>query len=113
SRLFLGNVKIEIQMAVRSARQEDVPGRIDAHLLHYIPKRYKGPRPLGHGHRLSMPKDRYELDEQHMERILRMSEGLDDSLDARNITMMIGPPDIYECLEPSGQFVPMVGDVCR
>src|SRR5512143_784839 len=46
-----------------------------------------------------------------MERVLGMAEGLDHSLHAGDVTVMVRAPDVDELLKSPPKLVPVIGDV--
>ncbi len=68
----LGEIEIEIQLAVEGAHQEEIPRRIDADLLHQFPQRHRLPRALAQLYDLTVTIETHHLQEKHR-KLLRIA----------------------------------------
>ena len=110
-RLPLGQLQIEIEVAVGTPHQEVVARRILADLVDDLAKGDELPGAGGHGHRFAVPKEADELHQDHLQGLLLMPERLHRGGHPRNVPVVVGSPDVDHRLETPQELVPVVGDV--
>ncbi len=98
-------------MAVGTAHQEKIAGRVHSHLVDHLFQGDEFSRPGGHGYLFSAALERDKLHEQHLEDVLGVPQRLQDRLHARNVTVVIGTPKVDQFFVPAANLVLVVRDV--
>src|SRR2546426_2922047 len=109
--LLLGQLQIEIELAVGPPGQEDELRGIRADIFDDLPQGDELARSLRHRHALTTAHQIDDLYQDYYQTVLRVAKGLHRRLHAGNVAMMIGSPNIDQQVIAARQLVAMIGDI--
>ena len=111
-RLPLGQLNIEVHLAVSRTGQKEETAGIRAYLLYQLPQRHNIASPLGCPHYLLPPPQGDELVDYYLQLFRVTSQGLHHRLHSRDMPLVVRAPDINHQVElPLQELVVMVGNI--
>ena len=110
-RLRGDQVEVDGLAGVERLEQEGEPGHVGADLVDEVVEQHEVAGPLRQPHLLAAPHERHELAEDDLELVGLVAERLHAGLQARDVAVVVGAPDVDEQLEAAGELVAVVGDV--
>ena len=110
-RLLCGQLQIKVEVGIRSPHQEEELGRIGPDILDHLTQRDEFASPFGHFNLPARAQEIDHLDEHDPKTIFGIPVGLDHGLHARNIAVVVSPPDINQEVISAEQFVTMIRNV--
>ena len=110
-RLAGGQRQVERERAVVPAREEGEAHGVASDLLEQLLHQHELAPALGHAHGLPVTQERHELDDQHLERVGRVPEGLHRGLHSRHVAVVVGPEQVDHAVGGAEFHVVVVRDV--
>ena len=68
--------------------------RVPPDLLHQLLHQHELAPPLGHAHRLAVAQQGHELDDEHVEGLRRVPEGLHRGAQAEDVAVVVGAEEV-------------------
>ena len=111
--LLAGQIEVEVDRRVVRAGQQEPARRVDADLGDQLVEADELARALGHLRPLAALHQVDELHDDQLELVAVTAERLEHRLDALDIAMVVGAPDVDQPVEAALALVDVVRDVRR
>ena len=104
-------VEVKVHLGGRLACVEDEARAVDGHLVQQIAELDRLTGTLRHGDDLSVADELDQLHQQDIELVAVVADGVHRALEAHDMTVMVGAPDVDQLLEAAVEFILVIGDI--